>query len=73
MCSTSVCLQAATADLSEEDDQQDENLCIVCWEQLREIIFYQCMHMVRSNYFDTALSATQCSHNTSCLPERAMS
>ncbi len=27
-----------------EDD--DEELCVVCWEQAREIIFMNCGHMV---------------------------
>ena len=31
-----------------EEDQDDEDLCIVCWERAREVIFYHCMHMVRS-------------------------
>ena len=39
------CLQATPS--FEEDDKDDEDLCIVCWEQLREVIFYHCMHMVR--------------------------
>ena len=42
-------LQAAQAATAEGDDQgDDEELCVVCWEREREVIFYQCMHMVRS-------------------------
>ena len=29
------------------EDQDDEDLCIVCWEREREVIFCDCMHMVR--------------------------
>ena len=36
------------APLSEDKDHDEEDLCIVCWEELREVIFYHCMHMVRS-------------------------
>ena len=31
----------------EDKDQDEDDLCIVCWEQMREVIFYHCMHMVR--------------------------
>ena len=41
-----MCVQALEGDLSQED-QDDEDLCLVCWEQLQEVIFYNCMHMVR--------------------------
>ena len=42
-----MCLQMAI--LSEEDQpDNDEELCIVCWEEARQVVFYQCMHMVRS-------------------------
>ncbi|CAL5223081.1 g5540 [Coccomyxa viridis] len=34
------CAQAA-----KEDYQDNDNLCVVCWEELREVIFYHCMHM----------------------------
>ncbi|CAL5223801.1 g6372 [Coccomyxa viridis] len=27
------------------EDQDDEDLCIVCWEREREVIFCDCMHM----------------------------
>ena len=30
-----------------EEDQDNEDLCVVCWETGREVIFYNCMHMVR--------------------------
>ena len=43
-----MCLQATAVDSSEEGDQDDDDLCIVCWEKLREVIFDNCMHMVRS-------------------------
>ncbi|CAL5223205.1 g5680 [Coccomyxa viridis] len=36
---------AATADLSGEEDHDEDDLCIVCWEQLREVVLYHCMHM----------------------------
>ena len=42
-----MCLQVAAANSSEEGDQDDDDLCIVCWEKMREVIFYHCMHMVR--------------------------
>ena len=42
------------ADLSEEEEEPDEDhLCIVCWENLREVVFYHCMHMVRSHHSDS--------------------
>ena len=41
-------LQAAKADFPQEEDQEDEDLCVVCWEELRAVIFYNCMHMVCS-------------------------
>ncbi|CAL5227135.1 g10046 [Coccomyxa viridis] len=37
--------QATAVDSSEEGDQDDDDLCIVCWEKQREVIFYNCMHM----------------------------
>ncbi|CAL5227133.1 g10044 [Coccomyxa viridis] len=37
--------QATAVDSSEEGDQDDDDLCIVCWEKLREVIFDNCMHM----------------------------
>ena len=43
-------LQASALNLSEEKDQDDDGLCIVCWEEVREVIFYHCMHMVRSEH-----------------------
>ena len=51
-----MCLQGANmADLSEEEDEEpdDEDLCIMCWEELRKVIFYHCMHMVRSHHSDS--------------------
>ena len=33
---------------TKEEDQDDEDLCVVCWERAREVIFYHCMHMVRA-------------------------
>lgn len=41
-------LQAAQADVFEEEhqDEDEEGLCTVCWEQGREVIFFDCMHMV---------------------------
>ena len=42
------CLQVGAAELSEEVARDDDDLCIVCWEELREVVFYHCMHMVRS-------------------------
>ena len=44
-----MCLQATKAERFKEEDQEDD-LCIVCWEELREVIFYNCMHMVRPRY-----------------------
>ena len=44
---TVTALQTARADVSNES-RDDDDLCIVCWEQVREVIFYHCMHMVRS-------------------------
>ena len=39
-------LQAVSrADQFEEDE---DTLCVVCLDKLREVIFYNCMHMVRS-------------------------
>ncbi len=43
-----MCLQVAEAGSFKEEDQDDDDLCIVCWENMREVIFYHCMHMVRS-------------------------
>ncbi|CAL5223067.1 g5525 [Coccomyxa viridis] len=38
--------QVEEADLPNEDNHKDDDdLCIVCWEQLREVIFCNCMHM----------------------------
>ena len=42
----SMWLQAVSnADHFEEDE---DTLCVVCLDNLREVIFYNCMHMVRS-------------------------
>ena len=40
-------VQAAKIGSYKEEDQDDDDLCIVCWEKAREVIFYNCMHMVR--------------------------
>ncbi|CAL5223080.1 g5539 [Coccomyxa viridis] len=34
-----------SAQAAKEEDQDSDSLCVVCWEELREVIFYQCMHM----------------------------
>ena len=40
-------LQTAEGSLSKEGHpEDDQELCIVCWEKLREVIFCHCMHMV---------------------------
>ena len=39
---------SSTADLYVEKDEDEDDLCIVCWENLRDVIFSPCMHMVRS-------------------------
>ena len=44
--SAGMCMQAP---LHENKDHDEEDLCIVCWERLREVIFYNCMHMVGSH------------------------
>lgn len=31
------------------EEGEMEDLCVVCWERVREVIFYQCMHMVRTS------------------------
>ena len=45
-----ISLQAfSIAEIPDEEEGADESdLCIVCWEDVREVIFYQCMHMVRT-------------------------
>ena len=44
-----MCLQVEKADLPDGNNHNDDDdLCIVCWENLREVIFCHCMHMVRS-------------------------
>ena len=49
-----MCVQTAKADLSEKEDRDDEDLCVICWEKAREVIFYSCMHMVRLKTPDMA-------------------
>ncbi len=44
--SAGMCMQAP---LEEDKDHDEDDLCIVCWENLREVIFYNCMHMVKSH------------------------
>ena len=48
--SACMCLQAASAgkDHLIEEEHEDDTLCIVCWEELKEVVFYNCGHMVRS-------------------------
>lgn len=46
-----MCLQTAQATLFQEDRDDVDDLCIVCWERVREVIFYNCMHMVRSTAY----------------------
>ncbi len=42
------CLQATSiADLSDEHEPHEDELCIVCLEKLREVITFPCGHMVR--------------------------
>ena len=43
-------LQAATSKgiSKEEEDQNNDDLCVVCWERVLEVVFCNCMHMVRS-------------------------
>ena len=52
--------------VSEEDSQDEDDLCIVCWENMREVIFYNCMHMVRSRSFHS--STMPPSMGFPCLP-----
>ncbi|CAL5223082.1 g5541 [Coccomyxa viridis] len=40
------CGASSSSQAAKEEDQDDENLCVVCWEELRAVIFYNCMHMV---------------------------
>ena len=66
----SFALQAATnADLSEEEEPDQEDLCIVYWEQMREVIFCHCMHMVRPHTSGNAPFVTQLCHLPYCLPQ----
>lgn len=71
-------LQMAEASLLKEQHQDDDDeLCIVCWEKAREVIFFHCMHMVRSCQSPTSEDAhiparfghTACSSVTAGLPE----
>ncbi len=60
-----MCLQAAKADFAAEGDRDDdEELCVVCWERAPEVIFYHCMHMVRScstkTYYCSSATHRQC-------------
>ena len=51
----------------EEDGRDDDELCIVCWESVREVVFYQCMHMVRSSPSHTTCILLRCCPVVSCL------
>ena len=44
-----MCLQAAEFNLSQGEEHEDDEVCVVCWERPREVIFYRCAHMVRSS------------------------
>ena len=47
-----MCLQASSvAKRSGKEDQDEDDLCVVCWEKMRDVIFFPCMHMVRSCAF----------------------
>lgn len=32
-------------------DQDEEELCVVCWDRPKEVIFLSCGHMVRKQLF----------------------
>ena len=34
-----------------EEDWDEDALCVVCWEKMSDVIFYPCMHTVRSCTF----------------------
>ncbi len=59
-----MCLQAAKADISEGGHQDDDDeLCIVCWEEMREVILCPSMHMVRSSTSEDAHVPPISGHN----------
>ena len=47
-----ISVQASSIAELPDEEEEEEDLCIVCWESVRETIFYQCMHMVRSSHSD---------------------
>ena len=63
-----MCLQTAQANLFQEDRDDVDDLCIVCWEKVREVIFYHCMHMVRSHGLHLLHMLPLCGHGLLCLP-----
>ena len=68
-----MCLQMAKASLRKEAHQNnDEKLCVVCWDRAREVIFYYCMHMVRSCNSHIAQLPVRCVHGVSCMPKTAV-
>lgn len=41
-----------------DGDHEDDNVCIVCWERVRKIVFCPCMHLVRSRISDIGAQLT---------------
>ena len=74
-----MCLQAAKTDRPADEDPDDEDLCVVCWEKLREVILFNCMHMVRPGIPDPlllilcqrllCLPRNDCARSNNCLQE----
>ena len=65
-----MCLQMAKVNLSEQHED-DEELCVVCWEKAPEVIFCHCMHRVRSCNPEPACLSVRCGLNISCMPGTA--
>lgn len=64
-------LQAAKT--GDEENLDNEELCIVCWERLRDVIFRHCMHMVRFRGPNTAVEPIHkwpWSFQVRCVPAR---
>ena len=40
-------MQAANADELLSGEEADDDLCVVCWENVRKVVFCHCGHMVR--------------------------
>ena len=55
------------------EEHEDDELCVVCWDRPREVIFLGCGHMVRALLCHLLFLLTKCGGDLSCAdPDAAV-